>query len=242
MKIKIAHLFPDILNLYGDMGNIRALEYRLRARNIEVNTVSVNISDEIDLSQFDIVFLGGGGDHETSIALKRLFDYKNEITAYIESGKVFVAACSGFYMLGKELYLNDEPAAGLSVLDVFLKPSEKRLIGNAVSKASLGGEDITVAAFENHNFRVHINNHTPFSYMEYGFGNNGEDKTEGVLYKNLLATNFHGPLLPKNPKICDWLIKTALSLKYGDVSLENLDDSAENAANNYIFKRCFGKK
>lgn len=241
MKIKIMHLYPDLLNLYGDRGNIECLKRRLIWRGIDAEVVSHTCDDSgFNLSDVDILFLGGGSDREQKIVCSRLLVHKAEISGFAENGGSIVAVCGGYQLLGRYYKLEDETIEGLGILDIYTEQGSKRLIGNIVLESELAGGYIV--GFENHGGRTHIGSHKPLGKVVYGHGNDETSGAEGVVYKNVVATYLHGPLLPKNPKLCDYILKNALIRKYGGgVELAPLDDELENKANEYIVNR-FVKK
>ena len=233
MKITIGHLYPDILNLYGDKGNIAALTRRLKLRNIQYEVVTIN--DKIDFENIDILILGGGSDRDTQIANSRLIKQKDELKNYVENDGVLLALCSGFHILGKEFEVDNVKEEGLCVFDIVSSQINKRLIGNIIIDCNLINS--TVVGFENHNAVIKLNDYTPFGAVKYGFGNDETKTNEGIIYKNTIGTNLHGPLLPKNPVLTDYILKKALTKEYGDVSLLPLDDTFENNAHSYIINR-----
>lgn len=237
MKIKIMYLFPDLLNLYGDRGNIECLKHRLTRRGIEAEVIEYTCDTQgFDISDTDIIFLGGGSDREQKIVCSRLLEHKSELCEFVENGGSLLAVCGGYQILGKYYKLDDETVEGLGILDIYTEQGKKRLIGNIVLKSDL--LDTHVVGFENHGGRTYIGSHEPLGRVMCGFGNNDDSRVEGVLYKNVVATYLHGPLLPKNPKLCDYILSNALKHKYSDFNgLSPLDDELETMANEYIVKR-----
>lgn len=237
MKIKILHMYPDLLNLYGDKGNIECLRKRLVWRGIDVEVVSYTSEDSgFDLSDVDIVFIGGGSDREQKIVCNKLLKHKNAIKSYVEDNGALVAVCGGYQLLGKYYKLADETIEGLNILDIYTKQGKNRLIGNIVLEADF--IDQKIVGFENHGGRTHIGNHKPLGKVLYGFGNEESSGEEGVVYKNVVATYLHGPLFPKNPKLCDYILTNAIKRRYPDFEgLSPLDDELENTANEYISER-----
>lgn len=235
MKINIAHLYPSLLNLYGDRGNLASLTKRLLWRGIECEVKDYELKDDIDFATIDIVFLGGGSDREQLLVCKRLCEIKKEFSAYVEQGGVTVAICGGYQLLGHYYKLENEMIEGLSILDVFTETGKGRLIGNVVIQPDF--LERPIVGFENHGGRTMINQHKPLGSVLSGYGNNGRDAFEGVLYKNTIGTYLHGPLLPKNPHLCDWILKKAIEKKDKEFQLMALDDTIEFAANDYILKR-----
>lgn len=236
MKITIGHLYPDLLNLYGDRGNIACLMQRCLWRGIQAETIEYNTGDHIDFSGLDIVLLGGGSDREQAIVCKNLLDIQEEFREYVEDEGVVIAVCGGYQLLGTYYKTESEMIKGLGLVDIYTEQGEGRLIDNIVLQSPLA--QMPVVGFENHGGRTFLNGNQPFGKVLYGYGNDGESGYEGVIYKNVIGTYLHGPLLPKNPQICDYLITKALERKYGKgILLDPLDDTSEEAANQYIYKR-----
>ena len=235
MELKIAHLYPELLNLYGDRGNIISLKKRAQWRGIDVEIKEYTLNDEIDFINTDILFIGGGSDREQLLVCEKLKKIKDDFKMYVESNGVVVAICGGYQLLGNYYKMKDEIISGLEILDIYTESGEGRLISNVVVNADF--LDKPIVGFENHGGRTFINNHSPLGKVIYGNGNNGKDNFEGVIYKNVIGTYLHGPLLPKNPHLCDYIIKKALQNKYENIDLQDLDDSVELAANDYIVNR-----
>ncbi len=231
MNLKILHLYPDLLNLYGDNGNITALKYRLEKRGIKANIKTVLTGDEPDFSGVDIVFIGGGSDREVSLVNKKLSNKKEDLKSYAENGGVLLAVCGGYQMLGESFVINSEKFKGLGILKISSKELKTRMTGNIICECDMINSK--VAGFENHLSVTDIGTHKPFSKVIKGFGNDGKSGYEGVVYKNVIGTYLHGPLLPKNPKFTDYIISNALVKKYGKAELSPLDDEIENLAHNY---------
>lgn len=234
-KITIGHLYPDLLNLYGDRGNIACLMQRCLWRGIEAETFEFELNDEIDFTKLDIVLLGGGSDREQMIVCRKLKEIQKDFKAYVEDNGVVIAVCGGYQLLGNYYKTDEGMIEGLELVDLYTEQEEGRLIDNIVLQSDL--VDMPVVGFENHGGRTYIGESKPFGKVLYGSGNDGKSGYEGVVYKNVIGTYLHGPLLPKNPQICDWLIARALERKYGDGELSPLDDSQEKEANDYIYNR-----
>lgn len=239
MKITIGHLYPDLLNLYGDRGNIQCMKKRCQWRGIEAEVREFQLTDEIDFSGLDIVLLGGGSDREQMIVCSQLKTIQKDFKDYVEDNGVVLAVCGGYQLLGHYYDTQEGRIQGLSLVDLYTEQGSPRLISNVVIESDLFG--YPVVGFENHGGRTYINENQPFGRVSFGFGNNGEDHREGVMYKNVIGTYIHGPLLPKNPHVCDLLLLRALERKYGNAVLDPLDDSQEREANQYIVNR-FVKK
>ncbi len=238
IDLKILHLYPDLLNLYGDRGNIACLVKRLEWRGMSAKTEKYTCDDTkpFDLSDVDIVFIGGGSDREQKIVCHRLLEHKKQLKEYVEDGGALIAVCGGYQLLGKYYKLEDETIEGLDILDIYTEQGKKRLIGNVVLESDMIGGKIV--GFENHGGRTHIGSHTPLGRVVYGFGNDDKSGYEGVAYKNVVATYLHGPLLPKNPRLCDYVLTRAIKRRHPDFSgLEPIDDALEITANEYIVNR-----
>lgn len=238
-ELTIIHLYPDLLNLYGDKGNIECMRKRLLWRGIDVNVVlCTSDCDNVDFSAADILFIGGGSDREQEIVCEKLLKKKNEITDFVERGGSLAAVCGGYQLLGNYYQTSEKKIEGLGILDIYTDsaPDANRLIGNVIVECD--GLSQPVVGFENHGGRTHIGSHTPLGKVIKGFGNNGTSGYEGVVYKNVLATYLHGPLFPKNPQLCDRFLLNALKTKYNDFAdLAPLDDELESKANQYMCER-----
>ena len=239
MKLRIAHLYPDLLNLYGDIGNITTIRKRCEWRDIQTQVDSIYGNEKITFTDYDLVFLGGGSDREQLLVRDKLISMKKEISAYVENGGVLVAVCGGYQLLGSYYKLEKETIQGLEILDIQTEVGDTRLISNVVLENEQFG---TIVGFENHGGRTNINNHTPLGKVLYGNGNNGKDGYEGVVYKNVIATYLHGSLLPKNPVLSDHIIKMMLEQRGLPSELKPLDDSIENEAHKYIVDRFVNRK
>lgn len=235
---KIYHLFYDLLNLYGDRGNIACIEKRLAWRNIPYETHLITIEDDFDLSDADFVLLGGGSDREQAIVCNRLKQVKDILQAYIESNGVLLAICGGYQLLGTSYILNGETIEGLGILDFKTIKGDTRLIGNVVIDSLWCNSK--VVGFENHSGRTLINNYDSFGDIIVGYGNDGKKEKEGLIYKNVVGTYLHGPLLPKNPEVVDKLITLALQRRGIDMPLIPLDDQEEIMAKNIMINRLKG--
>lgn len=242
----IAHLFPDLLNLYGDGGNVRVLEQRLRWRGIPTKIKRVSYGESIDLSQIDLVFMGGGPDREQKLASAELMRMRNSLHTYVEDGGVLLAICGGYQILGSEWLLGDDVVEGLGILNLTTRrpgTSADRLIDNIALKSPVATHP--VVGYENHAGRTFLGvGMQPFgkTISSTGCGNNEDSRADGVLYRNVLGTYLHGPLLAKNPEVADWLLVRALERRCSRTGQEApqlapLDDAAELAANAKMAKR-----
>ena len=239
MELKLCHLYPDILNLYGDRGNVICMEHRLRWRGIDVTTTGVSIGEPLHAADYDLFFIGGGQDFEQEVLLGDLGGGKaDEIKAAIAAGKTFLAICGGYQMLGAYYKTWDGVQCDfIGALDLYTIGSKERMIGNFMFTCEeLNGQ--TVVGFENHSGKTYLGSGVrPMGKVLTGHGNNGEDGGEGARYNNVFATYSHGCLLPKNPVLCDHILTTALVQKYGTAQLEPLDDTLEQNAHLYMKNR-----
>ncbi len=244
--VVLAHLFPDLLNLYGDGGNVTILENRLRRRGIPVEIKRVNYGDEVDFTNVDFVFLGGGPDREQKLASHELMRMGKKLHAYVEDNGALLSICGGYQILGREWYIGEETVEGLGIVDMITSrpgTSADRLVGNIVLDSTLS--DMPVVGYENHAGRTYLGKDVlPFGKVvsSSGGGNNGEDKKDGVQYRNVIGTYLHGPILSKNPQIADALLECALERYAARTgcklpTLEVLDDKAEIEASKYLRNR-----
>lgn len=240
--LRIVHMFPDLLNLYGDGGNMKVLLKRCAWRGIPAEVVQVNFGQDVDLATADIVFLGGGPDREQKLASEQLLRMRGDLRAYVEDDGVLLAICGGYQILGPTWLMGDGEVEGLGLVDIQTKRAGAgfdRLIDNIVIDSPLAQHP--VVGYENHAGRTFLGKGLqPFGSVvgKIGFGNNDVDGADGVRYRNLLGTYLHGPLLGKNPEIADWLIARAIERRTGAApSLPAIDDAVELAANAYMCKR-----
>lgn len=243
--VVIAHMLPDLLNLYGDGGNVRILEQRLRWRGIPVEVRRIQHGEAVDFSQVDLVFMGGGPDREQKLASEQLLAMRDELAAYVEGDGPLLAICGGYQILGRQWLWGDELVPGLGLIDMETRrpgTSADRLIDNMVLESPLAAHP--VVGYENHAGRTYLGEGVEgFGRVvsSCGHGNNDDDRVEGARYKNVVGTYSHGPLLSKNPEVADWLLARALERRAERTGtpaadLAPLDDSAELAANASMVK------
>lgn len=247
-ELTICHLYPDLMNLYGDRGNVIALSKRCLWRGIEAKVVHVSLNDPFEYEDYDITFLGGGQDYDQTIIQDDLMNGKRRnIIEAVEAGKVFLGICGGLQLLGKYYRThNGKEIECIGALNLWTHGSETRLIGNLVFEVDfLKGKDGsgTVIGFENHSGKTYLGEDVkPLGKVIKGFGNNSEDGFEGAVYKNTFCSYSHGSLLPKNPALADHLISLALLNKYPDFQgLIPLDDNLEKLAHESLIKRFLGE-
>lgn len=240
MEINICHLYPDILNLYGDRGNVLSMKRRLEWRGITANVSEISIGEPLDWEKYDILFIGGGQDFEQEILLKDLSSGKSEaIKDAVQAGKTFLCICGGYQMMGKFYKTWDgHELEFIGALDFYTIGDKQRMIGNYMFNCEEPDGGFVVVGFENHSGKTYLGeNVKPLGKVLAGYGNNGEDRTEGARYINVFCSYGHGSLLPKNAALCDHILKTAINQKYPGFYLPPLDDSFEHAANRYMQER-----
>ena len=244
MELKICHLYPDVLNLYGDGGNIRALENRLRWRGLDASVRPLPLGEADALTGYDLIFIGGGQDFEQEVLLEDLHRGKAaEILSAVEDGKTFLTICGGYQMMGNYYETHEGVRCDfIGAVDLYTVGSPVRMIGNYKYRCTNDNGGSLVVGFENHSGKTYLGNGvSPLGTVEAGYGNNGEDGTEGVRYQNVFGTYSHGPVLPKNPEFCDYILKTALERRYGSAQLEPLGDREEAYAHDIMAKRIGAK-
>ena len=244
MELKICHLYPDALNLYGDGGNVTCLRRRLEWRGIDVTVEGCGIGDALHASAYDLFVIGAGQSFEQGILLEDLRMRKaEELRAAVSGGKTFLAICGGFELMGNCHESADGTKTDLvGAVDMVTADKKSRLIGDCVYAVDeLDG--LQVVGFENHAGRTWLGSGVrPLGHVISGHGNNGEDGLEGARVHNFFGSYGHGCLLPKNPALADHILKTALTEKYGSAELAPLDDRMELAARQFMLDRILQKK
>jgi len=233
VRIAVAHLYPDYLNIYADRGNIAVLTRRAALRGHALHVTGVEPGDQLDPSAFDLLYVGGGQDREQALIAPDLAQRGEAIVASVEAGTAVLAVCGGYQLLGRGYRGQDGswmPGAG--VLPVETVAGERRLIGDVLLEADLGGGiTIPVAGFENHAGRTLLDpGATPLGRVIAGHGNDGASGFEGCRVGAAIGTYLHGPLLPRNPELADWLLARALEHAGAPGELEPLSDELERLA------------
>ena len=239
MNLKILWIYNDLIDLYGDKGNAEVLRVRCEKRGIACEIDKKSIGDEIDISDYDLFFMGGGADREQGLIYRDLLARKRSIVKAMEEKTAFLLICGGYQLFGKYYKDQDgEVVDGLGIFDYYTESTDRdhRCIGNIAVEVTMDGETFKAVGFENHGGQTK-NVSASLGKVLYGHGNAFNCGEEGFLNDQVLATYMHGPLLPKNPKIADLLIKRALKKRYGDVTLEPLDDTMEDQAREVMLKR-----
>ncbi len=231
-SLNLVHLYPELMNLYGDKGNIIALSRRCAWRGIDLKIHEISLGDSLP-KDMDIAFIGGGQDREQLRVYRDLEKKGDALKAMIADGLIVLAICGGYQLLGRRFVTyQGEEIQGLGILDIETVGGDSRLIGNVVADIRLGGEKMALVGFENHSGQTTLGQKAkPLGSVRLGFGNNGQDGSEGARQDNVFGTYLHGSLLPKNPVFADYLIQSALERKYGPGTvLEPLNDTMEMAA------------
>ena len=245
MELQICHLYPDVLNLYGDGGNIRAMENRLRWRGLDVSVTPLPLGQDDDLTRYDLIFIGGGQDFEQELLLGDLAQGKGaSLRSAIGDGVTVLAVCGGYQMLGAYYQNQAGHRCGfLGAIDFYTEAGETRMIGNFAFRCGAESGGAVAVGFENHSGRTMLGpGVSPLGQVLKGFGNNGADGGEGVRFLNVFGTYSHGPVLPKNPALCDCILETALARKYGACTLDPLSDEEERAARAAALRELFPRR
>lgn len=241
MKVHICHLYPDLMNLYGDRGNVIALYRRCFWHGLEVQVHPVTTGEVVDFTAYDLIFIGGGQDREQRIICRDFQEVKgSSLAEAVKAGVTLLSICGGYQLLGKYYRTGSgEVLPGLGILDAWTEAGRRRMIGNVVVESDLlPGRKRTIVGFENHSGRTYLGPRVrPLGRVLSGFGNNGQDGLEGAVYRNVIGTYLHGSLLPKNPWLTDYLLERALERRYGPVTLSPLDDSIEEQAHQAALNR-----
>ncbi len=244
-QLTIAHLYPEQMNIYGDRGNILALRQRACWRSLALRVDPIRPGSPVDWSHYDLAFFGGGQDSGQALIAEDFVRRQAEgLRAAIEEGLVLLAICGGYQLLGHYFLTHTgEKLPGIGVLDVHTIGGNRRLIGNIVVDWQEPEQPgLRLVGFENHSGRTYLGDGArPLGAVVKGFGNNGEDGTEGAVYRHVHGCYMHGSLLPKNPQFADHLLGLALHRRYGDgAALAPLDDRLELRAHDVMVERVAG--
>lgn len=245
MELRICHLYPDLMNIYGDRGNIIALMRRAAWRGLAVRIGAAGVGERVDFGAWDLVFIGGGQDREQGLVAEDLVRTKSRsLVAAVDDGLPLLAVCGGYQLLGRYYRTGEgHDLEGIGLFDLHTEAGGRRMIGNVVIESGLlNGLGRTVVGFENHSGRTFLSpGCEPLGRVLVGVGNNGQDGGEGAVYKHAVGTYLHGSLLPKNPRLADWLLRHALERRYGsrvaERSLTPLDDTVEERAHESAVRR-----
>lgn len=235
MELRVAHLYPEHLNIYADRGNIAVLARRALARGHHLLVSALGPGDRFDPAAHDLIYIGGGQDREQALVAPDLASHAPALAQAVDDGAALLAVCGGYQLLGRGYRGRDGsslPGAGLFPHETVA--GEKRMIGDVLLECDLGdGTVLQLAGFENHAGRTLLDTGaTPLGRVVHGFGNDGASGFEGCRVGTAVGTYLHGPLLPRNPGLADWLLTRAIAHATGDASvpLDPLDDSLERLA------------
>lgn len=236
-ELNILELYPKDMNIYGDSGNVLVLKKRAEKRNISVNILFYNIGDSFP-KNVDIVVAGGGQDSGQEKVNKDLLKIKDKLKKLAENYTPMLLICGSYQLFGNYFRTNEgKVLKGIGILNAYTEATNERMVGNIITESVPFGE---IIGYENHSGKTTLEGDTlPLGLVKLGAGNNGEDSTEGARYKNVIGTYLHGSLLPKNPKIADFLISEAMAKKYPDdfTKLKTLDDSLADKARKVAITR-----
>jgi len=231
--LRVCALYPELMNIYADRGNIAVLRARCEWRGIGFEMVSASLGDAFDPAAHDLFYLGGGQDRDqVAVAGDMVATKQDALHAAADRGAVVLAVCGGYQLLGHSYQLGDEELPGVGLVDLHtVREPGPRLIGNCAIEADLGEGERVIAGFENHGGRTYLGaGERPLGRVIAGHGNNGRDGHEGVRRGNVIGTYLHGPLLPKNAWLADRLIELALGIELEPLPDDSLEDAAHAAA------------
>jgi len=238
-SLRLVHLYPDLMSVYGDRGNVLALARRAEWRGIDLEVKALSLGDSLDPQEADLIFFGGGQDREQAVVSPDFLAQKGDaVREAVENGAALLSVCGGYQLLGRSYTTVDgQELPGAGLFDVRSAPGPKRHIGNVLVETELDGQRRTLVGFENHSGRTYLGpGLQALGRTVVGAGNNGEDRSEGAVYKSAIGCYLHGSLLPKNPHFADLLLSRALA-RSGGGELVALDDSAELAAHGALAER-----
>jgi CobQ-like glutamine amidotransferase family enzyme len=245
VKVVIGHLYPDYLNIYADRGNMAVLEHRADWRGIGFDYRTIGLNEPVSPGEHDLYYIGGGQDREQALVAQDLVQKGPALVEAVGGAAAFLGVCGGYQLLGH--YYKDRSGAELPGIGLFphhTVAGERRMIGDVLLECELEpGERRTLAGFENHAGRTYLDDGAePLGRVVAGFGNNGEDGQEGARVGSAVGTYLHGPLLPRNPWLADWLLARALARRLGEApELEPLPDDFESRAQRVSADRARGR-
>lgn len=242
MKVNCAWMYHDVMDLYGDKGNIMTLTQRAQRRGIDFDVTTVGIGQQADLSQFDLVFMGGGADKEQMALIPDLLSRKANIQKALDGGTFFLLICGGYQLFGQYYEMPDHSKIdGLRLTDYYTTTGAQnsRCIGNIVIDALLDGMPVRLVGFENHGGQTREVSH-PLGKVVQGYGNHFEAGFEGYYDGHILGTYLHGPLLPKNGALADFVLAKAIARTVPGFTFKDLvplDDTFEKIARRAVLDR-----
>lgn len=239
MELKVVWMYHDMMDLYGDKGNIKVLKQRCEKRGINFNLDTFCLNDTKDLTNYDLIFIGGGADREQSILYKDLIKRKENIIQAINQKSFVLLICGGYQLFGSHYIDQDgQRIEGLHIYDYYTETSKTdgRCTGNIAIECQLGDQLVKLVGFENHGGQTK-GVKKPLGRVLKGHGNTYQSSFEGFLDEQVLGTYMHGPLLPKNPELADYVLLKALQRRYNISMLDPLEDNLEHKAKNAMLRR-----
>jgi CobQ-like glutamine amidotransferase family enzyme len=241
MRIRVGHLYPEYLNIYADRGNIAVFAARARARGHELDVRAISVGDAVPTGEVDLFYVGGGQDREQALVATDLASKAEPLRDAVEGGAAFLAVCGGYQLLGRSYRdVAGDELPGIGLLPLHTIAGERRMIGDVLLACDWAGRGRTLAGFENHAGRTHLDEGAdPLGRVVAGFGNDGESGAEGCRWERVYGTYLHGPLLPRNPWFADRLLAEALAHATGGEPEEwaPLGDELEGAAHEVSARR-----
>ncbi len=231
--LRVCSLYPELMNIYADRGNIAVLRARCEWRGIGFEHAAASLEQPLDPNAHDLFYIGGGQDRDQAAVAHDMADAKRDaLHAAADRGAVVLAVCGGYQLLGHSYEVGGEELPGVGLVDLkTMREPGPRLIGNCAIEADIGFGPMTIAGFENHGGRTYLGpGQLPLGRVLSGHGNNGRDGLEGVKDRNVIGTYLHGPLLPKNIRLADRLIELALGIELEPLSDDELEDAAHMSA------------
>jgi CobQ-like glutamine amidotransferase family enzyme len=242
ITLRVAHLYPRLMNIYGDRGNIMCLRHRCEARGIAFELTELGLRDGLQPLAHGLIFAGGAQDREQRVVVDDLLATKADaVREAVESDVALLAVCGAYQLFGRFYReASGKELPGVGIFDLHTEhpgPGAKRLIGNIVidvlpvPQQGASSAAVTIVGFENHGGRTRLGpGARPLARVRHGYGNNGQDGFEGAVYRNAIGSYIHGSLLPKNPALADYVIAMTLRRVHGDIDLAPIDDRAEDRA------------
>lgn len=233
IQLRLVHLYPDLMSLYGDRGNIITLQRRAAWRGIDLDVRELTLGDHLDPDQADLFFFGGGQDREQEAVSRDLAAGVGEaVEEAVQAGAALLSVCGGYQLLCRFFRTGEGvEIPGTGLFDAHTIAGDRRMVGDVLAEASIADATVDLVGFENHSGQTYLGPGVqPLGQVAIGNGNNGQDRTEGARFLGAIGTYLHGPILPKNPHLADWLLATALRRRGVDENLTPLDDTVENRA------------
>jgi CobQ-like glutamine amidotransferase family enzyme len=239
LVLRIGHLYPQLMSVAADRGNLFAIVKRCKWRGIKTAIDQIFVRQTPDFTQYDLILFHGGADREMEVASRDIQAKAASLREAAESGTVFLAVCAGYQLLGHAYKPFEGPELkGVGLLDLYTEGGSTRFMTHIALECEFPETGkMVLVGYENHSGRTYLGPKAqPLGRVLAGWGNNGKDGYEGAIYKNVFGTYLHGPVLPKNPWFTDLLIRRALARRYGEVALPALDDATEQAAHEAALK------